>query len=763
MKIVLLLIITLSLWSTTVSAQSLSKKQIDKLSYGTAVQFYTQLMEFADPEICIKGLQDGFYPDTAILNHLNHLDDSLRRKDNDLVTRADKDQMHYARAYDFMAKWARYKKLPSNHFDFKVMAEALHDMNNYEDLRYNDIECINVYQAYFVPIKHEHFKKTWSKTYRHDLSYDYGVYMGNVAKEYGFPVEERYVKLLVKGIEESFSIDTLNGFREMYNNNYPKNRWAGSVNKFYAISNMASEPTEEELSFYWDTLYYSIGLSSGIGRYAQFCDMTYYKQDFDFDVLTQGALDHLRDTTEAPFFFKETPLLKDYFSRFDEPFGQYRKAYEKHFQSISENELIAPYLYAYGVLFAKKFEEVPSKNHQKIMASFEKGFSILKDFNATKEADLIFDQLNGIDIATMNVEQLSQWAYAFGISNYLTVDFFNGAQYETTFIMKGFKAVLNKEKMAYTKEKMLEATWEDMETLDEKYTSRMAARKKLGYAFAISMADSLSKFNFTKEEHDVNKILEGIEFSSKIDSTAYKKALELIMKRIDSKEASKTKTKAAEVAFSFGITSIFGQFSQAGVYPFYPELSFPSFRNGYRDFLAKKTLMMTIEEANNIVYTKIDDYKSMYAEVFRLKKKRDNAKQYAPIIKASKVFIKEQTQRKEVVQYDGVFYYEVLKKGESDRHPTSRSDTVTIICKTMLYDGKAFEEPNLPSDTIITIAIHTFDIGNLQLAIQKMTVGSKYRFYIGSKQAYYLEGLEGQVPPGAAVVYEIELLDVRKD
>ena len=42
-----------------------------------------------------------------------------------------------------------------------------------------------------------------------------------------------------------------------------------------------------------------------------------------------------------------------------------------------------------------------------------------------------------------------------------------------------------------------------------------------------------------------------------------------------------------------------------------------------------------------------------------------------------------------------------------------------------------------------------------------MTVGSKYRFYIEGKDAYYLEGLEGQILPGAAVIYEVERLEVK--
>jgi FKBP-type peptidyl-prolyl cis-trans isomerase len=761
MKQVFLLIATIGLFCSTISAQSLTKKQIDKLSYGIGVLFCIESQDgvsFVDTEVCRKGLKDGFTPDIARLKQLDYLNDSLRVKDKFLMTKEAYDQIEYGKAYKFTAKLMRYEAVSLADFDMKMMQEGIRDLQEGRKLRYNHLECINAYEAYFLPKQYTYLKKSWSATYRHDLSYAYGEYMGSNIRGHEFPCKERYVNSMIEGFKESFLMDTVDVIKESGFNRTAKNRWNENVNKFYSIQDSYGEVTAEELLSRWDTVYYTIGVTSIFGQHAQLFDMTIHKEDFDLEVVKQGVWDYVNDTTRNPHDYKQDSILIDYSVPILARYYRYTDMLEDYF----DEKGYAFLNYACGALLAKNFEAVSPSNYQIVSTAFEKGLKldIIEDLDSYQEADIIFDKLKNVELTEMDANQLSEWAYAIGVNNKLSTSF--NINYKFPSVMKGFKAALNKEKLAYTKEEIVAVVNGSIENFDTYYTERMNNRENLGYAYGMRAADYLSQHNFTKEEHDVDKLLEGIEASLTLDSVAYKKLLQLIEARLESKEPSKTEKEAKEVAFAHGACTIFGSYVQAQMYVIGSELNFTSYKNGYQAFLNKDPLMLTIEEADELILRRRKSLEGRYQKALEYKKNRYKANHYESTIVASNVFLKAQDRRKGVRKsYYSNTCYEVIKEGKSDLKPLSKYDEITIVCKTTTYDGKVFENPLLPNGKTVTVAIREFEIEAIRTWIESMTVGSKYRFYIDSKDAYYLEGLEGQVLPGSAVVYEIELLDVK--
>ncbi|MEO6584540.1 MAG: FKBP-type peptidyl-prolyl cis-trans isomerase [Ferruginibacter sp.] len=103
--------------------------------------------------------------------------------------------------------------------------------------------------------------------------------------------------------------------------------------------------------------------------------------------------------------------------------------------------------------------------------------------------------------------------------------------------------------------------------------------------------------------------------------------------------------------------------------------------------------------------------------------------------------------------------YEVLKAGEPTGSKPSAQDTVVVHYAGTLIDGKPFDS------SIERGAPATFPVGGVIRGwteiLQLMTVGSKWKVFIPSDLAYGDRGAGGSIPPGATLVFEIDLLDIK--
>jgi FKBP-type peptidyl-prolyl cis-trans isomerase FklB len=110
---------------------------------------------------------------------------------------------------------------------------------------------------------------------------------------------------------------------------------------------------------------------------------------------------------------------------------------------------------------------------------------------------------------------------------------------------------------------------------------------------------------------------------------------------------------------------------------------------------------------------------------------------------------------------NGVHYF-ILRSGQGVR-PLA-TDSVVVHLKGAMADGAVFEDTytqNAPQIILLSQLIP-----GLSDAIQQMPIGSKWQLYVPSVLAHGDKGVPGNngvylIPPGSALIYEVELLEIR--
>ncbi|MBP7951253.1 MAG: FKBP-type peptidyl-prolyl cis-trans isomerase [Verrucomicrobiales bacterium] len=123
-----------------------------------------------------------------------------------------------------------------------------------------------------------------------------------------------------------------------------------------------------------------------------------------------------------------------------------------------------------------------------------------------------------------------------------------------------------------------------------------------------------------------------------------------------------------------------------------------------------------------------------------------------------KAFLAKNGKEEGVTTTKSGLQYKVLKKG--DGATPKPEDTVRVHYHGTLIDGTVFDssvERNEPAEFGVTQVIKGWTE-----ALQLMTVGSKYKLFIPSDLAYGDRGAGGKIKPGAALVFEVELLGIVK-
>jgi FKBP-type peptidyl-prolyl cis-trans isomerase FklB len=121
------------------------------------------------------------------------------------------------------------------------------------------------------------------------------------------------------------------------------------------------------------------------------------------------------------------------------------------------------------------------------------------------------------------------------------------------------------------------------------------------------------------------------------------------------------------------------------------------------------------------------------------------------------VFLSQNKKRPGVIQTPSGLQYEIITAGNGLK-PTA-ADTVVCHYKGTLLNGKEFDNSYNRGEPI------SFPVSGVirgwTEAVQLMPKGSKWKLYIPSDLAYGDRGAGQDIPPGATLIFEVELVDVK--
>ena len=179
------------------------------------------------------------------------------------------------------------------------------------------------------------------------------------------------------------------------------------------------------------------------------------------------------------------------------------------------------------------------------------------------------------------------------------------------------------------------------------------------------------------------------------------------------------------------------------------ELNIDDFAQAIKDVISGSELKVDNAEAQALV-------QNFFQE--------QEAKQQAEAAEAGKAakvagedFLAENGKKDGVVTLPSGLQYQVLKEGDGKK--PSATDQVVCHYEGTLIDGTVFDssyQRNQPATFGLNQVIAGWTEG-----VQLMQEGAKYRFFIPYNLAYGERGAGAQIPPFAALVFDVELIEVK--
>ena len=123
-----------------------------------------------------------------------------------------------------------------------------------------------------------------------------------------------------------------------------------------------------------------------------------------------------------------------------------------------------------------------------------------------------------------------------------------------------------------------------------------------------------------------------------------------------------------------------------------------------------------------------------------------------------RIFLEENKKNPDVKVTPSGLQYKVITMGTGEK--PSASNTVTVRYKGTLIDGTVFDSTEKQGGEPISFPLNGVIPGWTE-GVQLMPTGSKFIFYIPSDLAYGDRGAGAQIPGGATLIFEIELISFK--
>ena len=198
-----------------------------------------------------------------------------------------------------------------------------------------------------------------------------------------------------------------------------------------------------------------------------------------------------------------------------------------------------------------------------------------------------------------------------------------------------------------------------------------------------------------------------------------------------------------KLSYALGL-GIGQQLSQMGA----TDISAEDFAQAIKDVLEGNELKVSHREAQSIV----QDYFQKQEQ--KLQAQRAEAGKAHK--EAGEKYLAENAKKDGVITLSSGLQYQVLKEGNGKK-PTAK-DTVMCHYEGFLIDGTVFDS-SVQRGEPATFPLQQVIAGWTE-GLQLMQEGAKYRFFIPYRLAYGEGGAGNSIPPFAALIFDVELIQV---
>tara|TARA_B100000427_G_scaffold228342_1_gene191703 strand:+ start:189 stop:884 length:696 start_codon:yes stop_codon:yes gene_type:complete len=158
--------------------------------------------------------------------------------------------------------------------------------------------------------------------------------------------------------------------------------------------------------------------------------------------------------------------------------------------------------------------------------------------------------------------------------------------------------------------------------------------------------------------------------------------------------------------------------------------------------------------------TQMDQEAMMQAiQTFMQRQADEEAAALAGNLAESEAFLAENAQNSGVTVLESGLQYEIIQSGPTDGESPTSSNSVLAHYHGTLPDGTVFDS-SVDRGEPATFGVSQVIAGWTE-ALQLMKVGDKWRLFIPPDMAYGEASPTPAIPPNSALVFEVELLEVR--
>ena len=178
------------------------------------------------------------------------------------------------------------------------------------------------------------------------------------------------------------------------------------------------------------------------------------------------------------------------------------------------------------------------------------------------------------------------------------------------------------------------------------------------------------------------------------------------------------------------------------------ELNIDDFAQAVKDVLGGKELKIKSSDAQQIV-------QQFFAEQEqKIQQQREEAGKAHK--EAGEKYLAENAKKDGVITLPSGLQYQVLKEGNGKK--PSAKDSVKCHYEGFLIDGTVFDSSVQRGEPAV-FGLQQVIAGWTE-GLQLMQEGAKYRFFIPYRLAYGEGGAGGSIPPYAALIFDVELIQV---